>query len=257
LLAKGHSAIDEEVDQLSAFSSYTPRRAEAKRVKRVLETNWTFAETGVKRLLSAMGLRLPKEGDEAKHFEGALQLGGLGGKVRVEGFWLDSRDLRYVLGSGDGFLGIWDRKHPGPPLETFPETPEGYSALNQRWYELEAAHIQASPPEPEPKEPDPGLLEAQSFPDAVHLTTGSQARLGGKWVDMAKTRYIIGFGQDEAGVFLGVWDRHVRGPSTHKVHISAERLSDPDLWKDEFEATEEVWRGLESAHQTRSLDSAE
>jgi hypothetical protein len=44
---------------------------------------------------------------------------------------------RFVLGYGSDFFGIWSRDAPGPPVERFPRTDEGWAAAWTRFSALE------------------------------------------------------------------------------------------------------------------------
>jgi hypothetical protein len=75
----------------------------------------------------------------------ALRASGLGGFVApaeilsdvwIAGRELSYRDARFVLGRGDDFLGVWDRKHPAEPIERFRMDEAGQYAANQRIHAL-------------------------------------------------------------------------------------------------------------------------
>jgi hypothetical protein len=46
---------------------------------------------------------------------------------------------RYLLGYGDGFIGIWERARPSGPVERFPRTDAGWLAARRRFVSLEPA----------------------------------------------------------------------------------------------------------------------
>jgi hypothetical protein len=56
--------------------------------------------------------------------------------VRVAERDITYRDTRYVLGLGDGFVGIWDRRAPDAPIERFRTDVYGEDAAQKRVYEL-------------------------------------------------------------------------------------------------------------------------
>ena len=51
---------------------------------------------------------------------------------------------RYLLGYGRGFFGIWDRQHPGAPVETFPRTDEGWADAWRRYTQIESNFSEVS-----------------------------------------------------------------------------------------------------------------
>ena len=55
---------------------------------------------------------------------------------------------RYLLGYGGDFFGIWDRGAPGPPVERFPRTDDGWSQAWTRYASLEpnSQPVQAAVP---------------------------------------------------------------------------------------------------------------
>jgi hypothetical protein len=51
----------------------------------------------------------------------------------------------YVLGYGPGFFGIWSRNAPGPPVERFSRTDEGWAAAWMRFTALEPHAVDVVP----------------------------------------------------------------------------------------------------------------
>jgi hypothetical protein len=49
---------------------------------------------------------------------------------------------RYLLGYGDGYVGIWERAHPDGPVERFPRTDAGWDAAWRRYVALEPTHAE-------------------------------------------------------------------------------------------------------------------
>lgn len=72
----------------------------------------------------------------ATAFGGFLGPAGFVRDADVAGRDLAFRDARFVLGAGDGFTGIWDRKRPAAPIERFPTDFDGESSAQERVYEL-------------------------------------------------------------------------------------------------------------------------
>ncbi len=48
--------------------------------------------------------------------------------VEDEALQFSHSGQRYLLGYGRDFFGLWDRQSPGPPVERFPRTDEGWRA---------------------------------------------------------------------------------------------------------------------------------
>jgi len=75
-----------------------------------------------------------------------LELTGLGGFVRPSQLetgivqlvdrLLPTRDARFVVAEGDGFVGVWDREHPAKPIERFSLDDDGRSDAESRAHGL-------------------------------------------------------------------------------------------------------------------------
>jgi hypothetical protein len=117
-------------NQMSEWSRLTPRQLSPGSVRALIVRRWDFAEQGLDSLLERMGLIVATVRSD---FEGALHIldsgnvGRRGKKLRVP-------DLRFVLGSGSDFIGIWDRESPGPPLGRF--TFSEYRKAYAEWFRL-------------------------------------------------------------------------------------------------------------------------
>ncbi len=61
---------------------------------------------------------------------------GILSDVRIAERDLSYREARFVLGRGDGFIGIWDREHPAAPIERFRSDVSGEESAIQRIYAL-------------------------------------------------------------------------------------------------------------------------
>jgi hypothetical protein len=48
----------------------------------------------------------------------------------------DLTRVRYVMGYGADFVGIWDRVAKGTPVKKFPKTSEGQRAATKTWGQL-------------------------------------------------------------------------------------------------------------------------
>jgi len=68
---------------------------------------------------------------------GRAGLPSAGAGPGVDPIQLSHAGTRYVLGWGEGFFGIWDRTRPGPPVERFPRTDDGWSQAWLRYRSLE------------------------------------------------------------------------------------------------------------------------
>jgi hypothetical protein len=84
---------------------------------------------------------------------------------------------RYLLGYGRDFFGIWDRQRPGPPVETFPRTDEGWRQAWARFasrepYSTEVALGAGRPSVPPGSEPQGGA----GLPGY-----GARRRVSGAW----------------------------------------------------------------------------
>jgi hypothetical protein len=109
---------------------------------------------------------------------------------------------RYVLGYGDDFFGIWDRRAPTTPAERYPRTDDGWRQAWLRFAGLEPTHTTV---------PQEGSEVAQTPPADAMATTGPQpaASETAAGDDEALrythsgTRYLLGYGT----AFFGIWDR--------------------------------------------------
>ena len=61
----------------------------------------------------------------------------MGAGPGVDPVQLSHSGERFLLGWGEGFFGIWDRTRPGPPVERFPRTDDGWSQAWLRYRSLE------------------------------------------------------------------------------------------------------------------------
>jgi hypothetical protein len=92
---------------------------------------------------------------------------------------------RYLLGYGGDFFGIWDRERPGPPIERFPRTDDGWRTAWTRFVGLE-----------------PTNAEVGISPGAYRPTTSAAAATVPmpKANGMAVASLVLGI----AGIFLGI-----------------------------------------------------
>ncbi|MDP9343339.1 MAG: zinc ribbon domain-containing protein [Actinomycetota bacterium] len=67
----------------------------------------------------------------------ASALPSAGAGAGVDPIQLSHSGQQYLLGWGEGFFGIWDRSRPGPPVERFPRTDDGWSEAWTRYRSLE------------------------------------------------------------------------------------------------------------------------
>ena len=59
------------------------------------------------------------------------------GPQAPEGVTANSKGVRYVIGHGDDFYGIWDSEAPGEPVERFPLTDAAWEEAWARFQQLE------------------------------------------------------------------------------------------------------------------------
>jgi len=117
----------EAASRLAEWSRAAPTRVSKSKLLAFLEDDHLFPEEAMEGLLKEFGLDLPPPEPipslEDRGFREATFLheqGTSGGPVSV-----NRSRVRYVLGEGDGFVGIWDRRAPGPPIRRF--------SPDQRW----------------------------------------------------------------------------------------------------------------------------
>jgi hypothetical protein len=103
---------------------------------------------------------------------------------------------RYVLGYGADSFGIWDRRSPGAPAESFPRTDDGWRSAWIRFVGLEPNHVpvaagpQASPPP----------VAAPGASEAAPVDPSDDQPLQ---YTHSGTTYLLGYGR----TFFGIWER--------------------------------------------------
>jgi hypothetical protein len=121
--------------------------------------------------------------------------------------------FRYVLGYGADSFGIWDRRSPGGPTETFPRTDEGWRSAWLRYVSLEPNHVEVSgagsPGAPATSPARPGTSAAPEPGDTEVL----------QYTHSGVT-YLLGYGRS----FFGIWQR-----------------SDPSMPIERFARDDEGW----------------
>lgn len=146
-------------EAVSAFvtwsARYAPRTPARTDVDALLEGDRRYAEETAERIidLAGLGTAYPEPSaaggvpireigaSKLRMYEAALpwmkpEFGV--GALRMR--WVDAR---FVLGMGPDFIGVWDREHPGGPLERFPRTVTGATAARERWQGLMGAQAKA------------------------------------------------------------------------------------------------------------------
>src|SRR3972149_1772692 len=78
--------------------------------------------------------------------------------------------LRYVLGYGPAFFGIWDREAPAQPAERFPRHDAGWAEAWRRYAALEPGNAPVD---------QPGVSAAPEDADALQYTHSGQRYLLG------------------------------------------------------------------------------
>jgi hypothetical protein len=176
-------------------------------LERILAREWVDALEGMDHLLEAVGV--PPSGSlttepvfgEARYVDDSG-----GGSIR--GVGLRFEDQPFVMGVGEGFLGVWDRAHPATPAARFPSTPDGRRAR-------EAFFITHCFPVQSPEFGESWKVESSGpFP-----TQTDRSRL----TSLDDERFLLGWGVD----FIGIWDREhpdapvARFPDTEEGNLAA------------------------------------
>jgi hypothetical protein len=214
--------LEHHPDAFAAWSACAPNPLRADEVDTIARNRHVFAEHTVDELFDRLGLPAPYDPREPPHF-GAhimMRIGGpgrrekppprptvadidasaLAGYVAPLGFmWSEAmiarerrpwRELRYVPGIGNGFLGIWDREAPDEPVR-FPVSKRGEARLEEELERLQLPLVIES-------------MRAEGFGGFVAPeSTLHEIRVAGRDVRDADARYVLGKGDG----FLGVWDR--------------------------------------------------
>lgn len=99
-------------------------------VTRTVQQDWTHAEDPIELIGKRLGLALLARPSHAD-LEGLLEIHD--SRTRIGRIDYTTTETRYAWGRGDGFYGVWDRLHPGPPIEVFPGDPTGFRLANQEY----------------------------------------------------------------------------------------------------------------------------
>jgi hypothetical protein len=118
-------------------------------------------------------------------------LGWMRTTVGIGGAAVPWSRTRFVPGVGAGFVGIWDREHPGPAVERFTQSPRGASQLWDRLAELQ---------EPE-RLRNLGLDVFGGFRTLPRAA--EDMSVAWRPISLARRRFVYGHGDG----FVGVWDR--------------------------------------------------
>lgn len=107
---------------------------------------------------------------------------------------------QYVLGYGEDFFGIWDRRSPDVPTERFPRTDDGWRQAWTRYASIEPANapIDETSAAAPAASADTGTAPIQSA--GISAPTGTAAMQ----YTHSGQRYLLGYGSD----FFGIWDRN-------------------------------------------------
>jgi hypothetical protein len=199
---------DADFDAFAAWSeAAAPRAVEAGELAELVRASRTFAEEGIFALLERLGLA--PEYDEARPSTagpaptleelGATRLAGylrplpnqwdqhhLGGRV-----YRPWRELRYLPGQGEGYIGVWDRERPDGPVERFPRSRRGEAEAHERVDELLM----------------PVVLHEHRLDELggyrATLLAFDQLNPGYRSIEPTDARFVFGSGDG----FVGVWDR--------------------------------------------------
>jgi hypothetical protein len=208
----------ESIDAFAEWSrAFAPRPLDPPALAELVRRNTTFAEEGIFDLLAALGLdaeyderRPPDDPQPAPSLAelGALELGGyrvplrhmwhshhLGGRV-----YRPWRELRYLPGLGEGFIGIWDRHAPDAPADRFPRSYSGEGAALERLDTLLMPDVLR----------EHRLDELAGY--EATLLAFDQLDPGYRSIEPCDARFVFGRG---AG-FVGVWDRERPGAAIER-----------------------------------------
>ena len=221
LAAEYEVDAESDPDAFARWTDVAPRQLSADEVRAVLREDWVFAEEGVAELLERAGLPAPYDPFAVPKL-GAnviVSVGGsrpprpkratrasvdgdeLGGYVAPLGWMSDTaivgdrsvawRDLRFVPGVGDDFVGIWDREQPAEPVARFPRTERGASRLSDELARLQQPLVRH-------------VFGLETLRGLVRpLEVGDTMRLAQRELSLRDARWIAGEGDG----FVGVWDR--------------------------------------------------
>lgn len=117
---------------LAEWSKSAPTQVDYQTVLKLVRKRWLFPEDGVDELLRLVRLSPPRLVAQGDFDEVSSLLDS--GKVWDFGRPpVDRSRERYVMGYGEGFIGIWDREQPGPPLRRFHYSREGWEDAYREW----------------------------------------------------------------------------------------------------------------------------
>jgi len=158
--------LPHDPEAFAHWSWSTPRPLSAEEAQRILERAGVPAEDTAEELFDQLGLPAPydpltrrgtpEHGPAAigtapepadRPTRESIDATGLGGYLAPLGFMQDAtpiagrragwRELRYVPGLGQGFLGIWDRESPYEPAATFVVSRRGEARLREELERLQ------------------------------------------------------------------------------------------------------------------------
>lgn len=121
LTRQTRNVLDDLVERLAAIRE--SKALDATGLRSLSSREWVDHVDALEALFASLRLPLPDVGTETL-FESAAFI-PQSGRVRVFGKEVDLSSSRFVFGWGEGFLGIWDRETPGPPLHRFELSTEG------------------------------------------------------------------------------------------------------------------------------------
>jgi hypothetical protein len=130
-----HDSLALSIDRIAAWGSRNaPRTPTVDELLAAATSEAVYAEDVVESVLALLGLTTASS-PAAPKFGGALRTRD-SGKITMDGSLVDLEQIGFVLGEGDGFVGIWDRRAPAAPVEVFPPSPDGLEAAARRWRTL-------------------------------------------------------------------------------------------------------------------------
>lgn len=159
--------------------------SDLQRIDHVLSSTWEDALDGLDALLTAVGLP-STHGAPPHHAYGEATTVNDSGGATIRGIFLRLEDQPYVMGSGEGFIGVWERADPREPRARFPSSQDGRTAS-------EAFLVTRSLP-----------VQSPEFGDAWRVQDSGVFPTGpGATTLLERERFLLGWGVD----FLGIWDR--------------------------------------------------
>ena len=196
------AATEAAHEACASWSDVAPRQVAPTAIRSLVERGATLAEDIVWELVSMLGIAPDPNFERTVGADPEvirrLKLGELGGYLRptsdmtmVRSDEYPGRDWaseRFVMGLGDGFVGVWDRKHPEEPAFRFEQNSRGFDRALHAWSGM-TERLELGE-------------QSDWFAGLIGLECNSFAP-GGRFLRVADSRYLPGWGKG----FAAVWDR--------------------------------------------------